>query len=98
MNKVVVKILGNQDFRSSEIVADLRNVSEILYYPLKCVAFWDVETYGHVCPHLLSKDNCPHKLDTPSASLRAYRRTAETNLRSIVEIHFIHAGVYIYLR
>lgn len=93
MTSVTVNITRRGDFRATEIVADLRNASEILYYPMTCVGFWDVPTGGHICPQLQRGTECPHR----DQALETYRDTVENHLRGVIEVEYPHAGVYIYL-
>ena len=95
MDRIIINIESIGVFRASEVVADLRNVAEILLLPMRCIGFWDVKTQGHICPHLQKGHDCPHK--TAPDGLEAYRETVENELRGAVEVVFPHAKVYIYL-
>ncbi len=95
MIRVTIEIHTESGFRASEIVADLRNVAEILFLPMRCIGFWDVPTGGHICPQLQRREECPHK-DIPEA-FEEYRNTVENELRGTLEVVFPHAEVYIYL-
>ena len=97
MTRVTVDIHTNSDFRSTEIVADLRNVAEILFFPMRCVGFWDVPTGGHICPQLQRCEECPHRGGSPEEDLLVYQGTVERQLRGALEVVFPHADVYIYL-
>lgn len=97
MTKVTIQILTGGDFRATEIVADLRNAAEILYYPMRCVGFWDMPTGGHICPQLQSGQECPHLERPASDAPDGYRRTVEDELRGALEVVFPHAGVHIFL-
>lgn len=98
MTKVTVDIRTDSDFRATEIVADLRNTAKILFYPRRCVGFWDEPTGGHICPQLQLGKECPHRGDGPAEALGEYRRTVENQLRGVLEVVFPHADVHIYLR
>jgi hypothetical protein len=97
MTKVTVEISTDSDFRATEIVADLRNMAEILFYPMRCVGFWDEPTGGHICPQLQLGKDCPHRADGLAPSQEEYQRTVEDQLRGVLEVDFPHAGVHIYL-
>lgn len=94
LERVTVEISTGSDFRATEIVADLRNTAETLFFPMRCVGFWDSPTGGHVCPDLLKAKDCPH---LGADALDTYQRTVEDQLRGALEVAFPHAGVYIYL-
>ena len=97
MTRVTVDIRTDSDFRSTEIVADLRNVAEILFFPMRCVGFWDSPTGGHICPELLRREECPHRGGSPEEDLARYQATVGRQLKGALEIAFPHADVYIYL-
>ena len=97
MTKVTVDIHADGDFRATEIVADLRNTAEILYFPMRCVGFWDGPTGGHICPQLQRNKECPHREWSTAAALEEYRRTVENQLRGVLEVVFPHADVRIFL-
>ena len=95
--RVSVDIHTGSDFRATEIVADLRNTAETLFFPMKCVGFWDAPTGGHVCPQLQRGRECPHHNGPAPETLDGYRGTAENELGGVLEVAFPHADVYIYL-
>ena len=95
--RVAVDIHTDSDFRATEIVADLRNAAEILFFPMKCVGFWDVPTGGHICPQLQRGRECPHHNRPAPETLDGYRDTVENELRGALEVAFPHADVYVYL-
>lgn len=94
---VDIHVHTGSDFRATEIVADLRNVAETLFFPMKCAGFWDVPTKGHICPQLQRGHECPHHDGSAHELLDGYRHTVENELRGVLEVAFPHAGVYIYL-
>ncbi len=95
--RVIVDIHTDSDFRATEIVADLRNTAEILFFPMKCVGFWDVPTGGHICPRIQRGHECPHQNRPAPETLDGYRDTVENELRGVLEVAFPHADVYVYL-
>ena len=97
MARVTVDIRTESDFRSTEVVADLRNTAEILFYPMRCVGFWDIPTGGHICPQLQAGKECPHRGRPEDDAQEEYRRTVGDDLRGALEVVFPHAGVHIYL-
>ena len=96
---VKVEIEGNEVFRASEVVADLRNVAETLFHPLRLVGFWDDQADGmHLCPYESSSRECPHHLPVGDPGRIEYFKTAERDLDAVLEVVFPHAGVHIYLK
>ena len=49
MNTVNITIEPNEPYRATEVVADLRNVAESLYFPMKLVGFRDSRENIHLC-------------------------------------------------
>ena len=97
LTEVTIDIRTDSDFRATEIVADLRNAAEILYFPLKSVGFWDGPTGGHICPQLQRGQECPHCGKSGEEALAEYVSTVENELRGVVEVSFPHADVHIFL-
>ena len=99
MHHVQVNIQAEGGFRATEVMADLRNVAETLFYPLKLVGFWDQQAGGmHLCPQEQRGRECLHKLPTEDPRHVDYATTADDDMRAIVEVNFPHAGVVIYLK
>ena len=99
MEHVTVDIRAEGGFRATEIMADLRNVAQFLYHPLHPVAFWDVMAENvHLCPYLEQRQECLHFLPSDDPRHVEYADTVEHRMDGIVEVHFPHAQVYIYLR
>ena len=94
---VDIRVHADSDFRATEIVADLRNIAETLFFPMKCVGFWDIPTKGHICPQLQRGHECPHRDGSAPEVPDGYRDTVENELGGVLEVAFPHAGVYIYL-
>lgn len=94
MELVTINLSTVGKFRGSEIVADLRNVSEILFHPMRCLGFWDMSTSGHVCPHIQKNEECNH---VGIGAVDKYRDLAEREMGCVIEVHFSHADVFIYL-
>ena len=93
--RVVVQATTESGFRATEIVADLRNVAETLFFPMDCVGFWDGPTGGHICPDEQRGRKCSH-LDVEQP-LEGYRRLVRDRLKGALEVAFPHADVYIFM-
>lgn len=99
MHRVEVKIETQGGFRATEVIADLRNVAEILFNPLRLVGFWDDQAGGlHLCPQEQMGRECLHKLPQRDPRHVDYATTADDQLRAILEVNFPHAGLLVYLR
>ncbi len=83
--------------RASEIVADLRNVAETLYFPMKLAGFWDYQADMHLCPQEERRQECPHKLPESDPRYAEYTETLQRERRASLEVFFQHANVSIYL-
>ena len=94
MRRVIVDIRPEDGLQPTEIVADLRNAAELLFDPMRCVAFWDDRTSNHQCPQQSSGRPCPHT----EQGLEKYQQLVERNMQAVLEVFFPHAGVHIYLR
>ncbi len=98
METVNITIDPNAPYRATEIVADLRNVAESLYFPMKLVGFRDTRADIHLCPEEEKGDPCAHRTPEGSLDLASYSRSLERELQAILEVAFGHADVSIYLR
>ncbi len=83
--------------RASEIIADLRNVAETLYFPMRLAGFWDYQADMHLCPHEERRQQCPHKLPDSDPGFVKYTDTLQRERRASLEAFFQHANVSIYL-
>ncbi len=92
-----ITIATSSDYRATEIVADLRNAVESLYFPMKAVAYWDVRSKDHRCPQSLLGKGCPHVLAADDPKYVAYERTVERDLDGVADIYFPHGQVHIYI-
>ena len=97
IEKIVLTVQTCGNFQASEILADLRNVSELLFFPLRSVGYWDGPSADHLCPQSTRKENCPHILSEKDASYYSYLKTVEDELHGILEVRFPHADVSIFL-
>jgi hypothetical protein len=97
VERVEVSFSKGTDYRPTEIVADLRNAVESLYHPMKAVAYWDVRTRDHSCPHALLGRVCPHTLPEGDPRHVPYERTVERDLDGVADVYFPHAQVHIYI-
>ena len=99
MERIVVSIDTEGPFRATEAMADLRNVAETLFFPMRFVAFWDTQADGaHLCRQEELGRVCPHRLPLEDPQYEEYSATAERDMRATLEVSFQHAGVVIYLR
>ena len=52
-------------------MADLRNVAETLFFPMRFVAFWDTQADGaHLCRQEERGQECLHKLPSDDPQIR----------------------------
>ena len=98
MNTVNITIEPNAPYRATEIVADLRNVAESLYFPMKLVGFRDTRADIHLCPEEERRKPCPHRTADGALDAVSYSRSLERERQAILEVTFSHAGVSVYLR
>ena len=98
MKTVNITIEPNAPYRATEIIADLRNVAESLYFPMKLVGFRDARADIHLCPDEERRKSCPHRTPEGSLDLASYSRSLERERQAILEVAFEHAEVSIYLR
>ena len=94
---VVLHIETDGDYRASEIVADLRNTAEILFFPLKVVGYWDEPTGDHLCPPAFIGNECPHIQPRESPKHIPYLKMIEEELDGVLHVEFPHAEVSVYL-
>ena len=97
MNTVIITIEPNEPYRATEVVADLRNVAESLYFPMKLVGFRDSRADIHLCPDEERHISCSHRTPDGSLDVAAYGRSLERQRRASLEVAFEHAGVSVYL-
>ena len=96
MNSVVVSIETDSGYRASEVVADLRNAAETLYFPMKLVGFWDTRAGLHLCPQEERRQPCTHDTDGEQA-IDAYAAALQRDRKASLEVVFPHAQIRIYL-
>jgi len=96
MRQVMVALSSQDPFRATEVLADLRNVAETLYHPMRMVGFWDGPSGQHLCPQQRG-GRCPHQGQPADKALEAYRQLADERLGAILEVQFPHADVRIFL-
>ena len=98
MYKVTISIDGNsKGARPTEIISDLRNVAETLYFPMKLSGFWDFRDDIHLCPQEERRQACPHKLPEDNEERIEYAETLQRERKSSIELFFAHAQVSIFL-
>ena len=95
---VEVHILTKSLFRPTEIVADLRNVAETLYHPLKLAGFWDERTSAHLCIDENKGGICRHRTGEGAFSIELYLQDDRPLARHTMIVKFPHAGIWIFLR
>ena len=99
MEHIEVSIRTDGAFRATEVIADLRNVAETLFNPMRLVGFWDQQAGGmHLCPQEQLGRECLHNLPPDDPRRVDYATTAGGEMRASLEIGFPHAGVFLYLR
>ena len=99
MHHVQINIEAEGGFRATEVIADLRNVAETLFNPLKLVGFWDSQADGmHLCPQEQLGRECLHKLPSEDPRHVDYVTTADDDMRAVLEVSFPHAEVVLYLK
>lgn len=98
MDKVTIDIKTEGGSRPSEIISDLRNAAEMLYYPMTLAGFWDYQADLHLCPQEDRREECPHKLPKTDPRYVEYTQTMQRDRNVNLEITFPHANVVIYLR
>ena len=97
MDTVKIAVTTRSSFRATEIVADLRNAIEALYFPMKSVGYWDVRAKDHRCPQAQLRAQCPHVLPSDDSRFVDYEVTVERDLDGVLDIYLPHAQVHIYL-
>lgn len=97
MSKVTINIETAGSIRASETMADLRNVVENLYFPMRIAGFWDSQADVHLCPQEERHQECPHKKADAETNRSAYVETLQRDRKASVEVHFPHAEISFYL-
>ena len=99
MEVVEVVIKSDGAFRATEILADLRNVAETLYFPMKLVGFWDTQAgNAHLCPQERLGKRCPHVLPPSDPAHVPYALAVQRDLGATLEVRFPHARVSVFLK
>ena len=84
MEHIEVSIRTDGAFRATEVIADLRNVAETLFNPMRLVGFWDQQAGGmHLCPQEQLGRECPHNLPPDDPRRVDYATTAGGEMRRI---------------
>jgi hypothetical protein len=97
MNNIVINIETESNIRASETMADLRNVVENMYFPLRVAGFWDSQANVHLCPQEERRQECPHKSEDGEVSKPAYVETLQKERKVSTEVYFPHADLTFYL-
>ena len=98
IEKVVIEIKSDGNGRASEILADLRDAAETIYFPMKLVGFWDNRTGMHLCPQEDRREECFHKKPVTEPQHADYVETIQRERGGSLEVFFPHAEVVIFLR
>ena len=98
METIEINLINNKKFRASEIIADLKSISETLYFPMKMVGFWDYHLNIHLCPQLERREICNHELNQTNPSYINYEETIQRERKAVLCVYFIDAKMKIYLR
>ena len=98
MDTLEIGFQGTKGFRPTEIVADLRNVVEVLFFPMRMVGYWDDPSSDHLCPQDKLHQPCPHVLPLEDPRHVNYVTTVERDLSAALRVRFPHAEVDFYLR
>ena len=97
MESVEIAITTTSGYRATEVVADLRNAVEALYFPMKSVGYWDVRAGDHRCPQAQIGAGCPHLLPVDDPAFVDYEITVERSLDGVLDVYLPHAQVHVYL-
>ena len=97
MENITIDIRSDGNTRASETIADLRNASEVLFFPMKLVGFWDHQAGMHLCPQEERRQQCPHTLPESDPARVDYATALQRERNANLELTFPHAGVVIYL-
>ncbi len=97
METIELRLDGSRTYRPTEIVADLRNVVEALFHPMRMVGYWDTRSSDHLCLQDKLGQPCPHVLPKDDPRHVDYQRTVERDLDAVLHVDFPHAQVHFYL-
>jgi hypothetical protein len=97
VERVVIEIKSEGDYRATETIADLRNAAETLYFPMRMVGFWDRLADAHLCPQEERQQSCPHRLPAADPEHVDYVLQLQRQRGGSLEVFFPHAEVAIYL-
>ena len=97
MEKVEIAINTNSGYRATEMVADLRNAVETLFFPMKVVGYWDIPASDHRCPQAQLDAPCPHVVPRDDPKFLDYTVTVERDLDGTLDVYFPHAQVHVYI-
>ncbi len=97
MDAAEVAITTRSGYRPTEMVSDLRNAAETLYFPMKAVGYWDVRTSDHRCPQAQLRSQCPHLLPADDPKRIDYAVTVERDLDAVLDVYFPHSQVHVYM-
>lgn len=97
MERIEIVIPRSASYQANEMIADLRNVAETLFHPMRMVGYWDEPSRDHLCPQAQRRKPCPHNLPLGDPHRVEYLYTVEHDLDAALEVSFPHARVRVYL-
>ncbi|MEE9284763.1 MAG: hypothetical protein V3V35_03435 [Dehalococcoidia bacterium] len=97
METIEIAIPRSASYRATEMVSDLRNAIETLFFPMRVVGYWDVPSGDHLCPQAQRGNRCPHALPPHDPQREDYLATVERDLDGVLEVVYSHARVRLYL-
>ncbi|MBR61320.1 MAG: hypothetical protein CL904_01490 [Dehalococcoidia bacterium] len=97
MEKIEVHITSDGDSRPSEIISDLRTVTEALFHPMQMCGFLDESDSMHLCPQIERRQTCPHVSDDKTFNHESYRKTLERERKASLRVYYSHANLSLYL-
>ncbi|MCX6020634.1 MAG: hypothetical protein NTZ05_02685 [Chloroflexi bacterium] len=98
MEHITVHFETESPFRATEIAADLQNVAQALYHPLRAVTYYDASNGDHNCLPQRRGLPCLHNLPPDAPDFEDYDEAAARDFRARLRVDFPHAKVRVYLR
>ena len=97
MENITIDIRTDGSLRASETIADLRNATEVLFFPMKLVGFWDYQADMHLCPQEERRQECRHTLPQDDPRRVDYATALQRERGANLAVSYPHAGVVIYM-
>ncbi|MDP6102279.1 MAG: hypothetical protein QF579_03095 [Dehalococcoidia bacterium] len=99
MHRVRINIEAENSLRATKVIADLCNVAEIVFNPLKLVEFWNQQADGvHLYPQVQLGRECLPKPPPSDPWHVGYVTTADRDMRAVLEVNSSRADSYLYLK